>query len=277
VTASPEYLATLRLQLVDGRFLEAADAQPGRTVFVVDENFARKYFPGRSAVGGRFTFGNRPTNEADWPTVVGVVKDVPHKGVEDLSGIPFIYQVLGGQPSNLAVFLRTPRNAAEMVPLIREKLRAIDPALSLFESGPLLDAINESFTQRRAIMLLLGAFAGLALFLSALGIYGVLAYDVTQRTREIGVRGAIAAKPPQIVALIMRQGLWKTGLGLVIGLIGAVVLSRYLATLLFEPRPTDPRAYAAVPAVFLVVAALASYLPARRAARINPVDALRAE
>jgi putative ABC transport system permease protein len=278
VIVSPEYLKTLRLTLVEGRFLEAGDAAPGaRQAFVVDENFAQKYFPGKSALGGRFTFGGRPQNEADWPVVVGVVKDVPHRGVEDRSGIPYIYQVLGGQQGTLAIFLRTERNLAALVPLVREKLRAIDPAIALYESGPLATVIDESFTQRRATMLLIGAFAGLALFLSALGIYGVLAYDVTQRTRELGVRGAIGATPPQIVALVMRQGLWKTTVGIVLGLVGAALLSRYLGTLLFQVEPTDPRAYAAVALIFLLVAALASYLPARRAARINPVEALQTE
>jgi putative ABC transport system permease protein len=116
-----------------------------------------------------------------------------------------------------------------------------------------------------------------ALFLSALGIYGVLSYDVSQRTREIGVRGAIGASQQQVIGLVMRQGLWKTILGLVIGLVGAVLLSRYLTTQLYQVSPTDPRAYVVVSVVLLLVAALASYLPARRAARINPIDALRVE
>ncbi len=277
VTASPDYLDTLRLRLLEGRFFEAADTQPGRRVFVVDENFAKKYFPNRSAIGGRFTFGNRPDKDADWPTIVGVVRAVPHNGVEERSGNPFVYQALGGRPGGLTLFLRTSRPAQDTITQMREKLRAIDPAIALFDTGTLQSYIDSSFNQRRAVMILLGCFAALALFLSAIGIYGVLAYDVSQRTREIGVRGAIGATHGQIIGLIMRQGLWKTAVGLALGLGGSILLSRYLKTLLFDLSPTDPRAYAIVSVVLLGVAALASYLPARRAARINPIEALRVE
>ncbi len=188
---------------------------------------------------------------------------------------PFVYQPLPGAGPN--IFFRTERSVTETIALMRAKLKAIDPGIALFDTGSLQSAIDSSHTERRVTMLLLGGFAGVALFLSALGIYGVLAYDVSQRTREIGVRGAIGATHGQIIGLIMRQGLWKTATGLVLGLVGAIVLSRYLKTLLYEVSPTDPRAYLAVSLVLLAVAALASYLPARRAAKINPIEALRVE
>ena len=137
--------------------------------------------------------------------------------------------------------------------------------------------MGSSFDTRRFVMLLLSPFAGLALFLSALGIYGVLAYDVSQRTREIGMRGAIGASRGQIAGLFLKQGLWKSGIGVVIGFIGAVLLSSSMTTLLFNVRPTDPAVYAAVSAVLVVVALLASYLPARRASNIDPLVALRDE
>jgi ABC-type antimicrobial peptide transport system permease subunit len=164
-----------------------------------------------------------------------------------------------------------------VVSALRNNVRAIDPALPLFEAGSLNEVVDSSFDNRRAVMLLLVAFAGLALFLSALGIYGVLAYDVSQRTREIGVRSAIGASRGQIVSLILQQGLWKGGIGVVLGLIGAALLSRSMTTLLFNVRPTDPAVYAAVSCVLIAVALLASYLPARRAARIDPLVALRDE
>ncbi len=137
--------------------------------------------------------------------------------------------------------------------------------------------ISTRLNNRRAIMLLLGSFAGIALLLSAIGIYGVLAYDVSQRTREIGIRGAIGATREQVVSLILRQGLWKTGIGLVVGLVGALVLSRFMTTLLLNVKPTDPLAYSVVTLLLLAVTVLASYLPARRVARINPIIALRSE
>jgi predicted permease len=278
VIVTPDYLKTLGLKLVEGRFYEEADMAPGRRLFVVDQSFARKFFPKGTAIGGKFSFGGRPDKPEDWPVIIGVVKDVPHNGVEEKSGNPFIYQLFqGGRPGGLTLFLRTSRPANDVVSALREKVRAIDPALPLFEAGSLADAVGSSFDNRRAVMLLLAAFAVLALFLSALGIYGVLAYDVSQRTREIGVRSAIGASRGQISALILRQGLWKGGIGVVIGLIGAVLLSSSMTSLLFNVRPTDPAVYAVVSLVLIAVALLASYLPARRASRIDPLTALREE
>jgi predicted permease len=278
VIVTPAYAETLGLKVVEGRFYEEADMASERQVFVVDQSFARKFFPNGSAIGGRFSFGGRPAKPEDWPTIIGVVKDVPHNGVEEKSGNPFIYQLFrGGQPAGLTLFLRTDRPADDVVSAVRDKVRAIDPALPLFEAGGLAQFVGSSFDNRRAVMLLLAAFAGLALFLSALGIYGVLAYDVSQRTREIGMRSAVGASRGQIATLILRQGLWKAGVGVVLGLIGAAILSRYMTTLLFNVQPTDPGVYAAVSLVLIVVALLASYLPARRAARIDPLIALRDE
>ncbi|PYR35750.1 MAG: hypothetical protein DMF90_12545 [Acidobacteria bacterium] len=278
VIVTPGYLATLGLRLLEGRFYEEADLAPGRRLFVVDQSFARKFFPKGSAVGGRFSFGGRPEKPEDWPGIIGVVKDVPHNGVEEKSGNPFIYQIMqGGRPAGLTLFLRTDRPAGDVVSALRNKVRAIDPALPLFDAGGLQEVVDSSFDSRRAVMLLLAAFAGLALFLSALGIYGVLAYDVSQRTREIGVRSAIGASQGQIAGLILQQGLWKGGIGVVLGLIGAALLSGFMTTLLFNVRPTDPDVYAAVSFVLIAVALLASYLPARRASRIDPLIALRDE
>jgi ABC-type antimicrobial peptide transport system permease subunit len=175
----------------------------------------------------------------------------------------------------LTLFVRTDRPVDGVVTELREKVRAIDPAIPLFDAGPLEKAVDASFDSRRALMLLLSAFAGLALFLSALGIYGVLAYDVSQRRREIGVRTAIGASYGEIVGLVLKQGLWKAAAGVVIGLVGAALLSSYMTSLLFEVQPTEPMVYALVSAVLVAVAALASFLPAQRAARIDPLEALR--
>jgi len=279
VMVTPGYAETLGLKLLEGRFYEDADRDPKRQTFVVDESFARKFFPHGSAVGGRFSFSGRPQKPEDWPTIVGVVRDVPHNGVEEKSGNPFVYQVMqkGWRPGGLTLFLRSERPAAELVPALRAKVRALDPTIFLYDVGTLDQAVGSSFDNRRAVMLLLAAFAGLALFLSSLGIYGVLAYDVSQRTREIGVRGAIGASHGQIVGLILRQGLWKTGVGIAIGLAGAFLLSHSMTSLLFGVTPTDPLVYVLVSVVLIAVAVVASYLPARRAARIDPLDALRDE
>jgi predicted permease len=279
VLVTPGYLTTLGLRLLEGRFYEEADRDPKRRVFVVDESFARKFFPHRSAVGGRFIFGNRPDKPEDWPSIIGVVRDVPHNGVEEKSGNPFIYQIIqrGARAGGLTLFLRTIRPTDEVLPALRAKLKALDPTLFLYDAGTLDQAVSSAFDNRRAVMLLLSAFAALALFLSSLGTYGVLAYDVSQRTREIGVRGAIGATHGQIVGLILKQGLWKAGWGVVLGLIGAYLLSHYMTSLLFGVRQTDPMVYVFAPFVLLAVALIASYLPARRAAAIDPLVALRDE
>jgi predicted permease len=278
VIVSPGYFETLGIKLLEGRFYTDADMAPNRRQFVVDESFAKRFFPGRSALGGRFAFGPRPEKDEDWPTIIGVVKDVPHNGVEEKSGNPFIYQVLqGGRPAGMTLFLRTERPAGDVVAALREKVRGIDPGIALFATGPLTEVIGASFDNRRAVMLLLAAFAALALFLSALGIYGVLAYDVSQRTREIGVRSAIGASQRQIVTLVLRQGMLKSGVGVLLGLVGAFFLSRSMSSLLFNVRPTDPLVFTTVAGLLLGVAFLASYLPARRAAQIDPLIALREE
>jgi predicted permease len=278
VGVSLEYFRTMRIPLREGRLLDDSDAAAGRQSFVVDETFARKYFPGRSAVGGHFSFSGPPAKESDWPVIVGVVGNVPHNGVEDQSGNPFVYYpLLQTQPGGVVILARTERPVGDVLAAIREKLRAIDPSIPLFDTKTAQQAIDESFSHRRALMLLLAAFAGLALFLSAIGIFGVLAYDVSQRTRELGIRGAIGASRQQVVGLVMRQGLWKTGIGILVGLACAIPLSRYMASMLFELKPTDPWAYVIVSLLLALVAAAASYLPARKAARIDPIEALRAE
>jgi ABC-type antimicrobial peptide transport system permease subunit len=210
--------------------------------------------------------------------IVGVVRNIPHNGVEDKSNNPFIYVPLEqNAPGSFHIIVRTARPVADVISAIREKLAALDPSIPLFDTGTLKGAIDDSFDSRKAVTLLLGGFAALALFLSAIGIYGVIAYDISQRTREIGIRGAIGATSGQIVSLVMMQGLWKTGVGIVIGLVSAILLSHFMDSLLFDLKPSDPMAYIAVSVLLALVAMTACFVPARRASKIDPIVALRIE
>ena len=276
---TPSYLKTMRIPLREGRWFNETDMEKGRAV-VVDESFSKRYFAGRTAVGQRMVLnGSPPKKDEDWLEIVGVVGNVRHNGVEDKSGQPFLYVPLTQMPfyGMMSVLVRTARPESEVAALLREKVAAIDPELPVYAAETLDGVIRDSVSNRRGIMLLLGSFAGIALLLSAVGIYGMLAYDVSRRTREIGIRSALGATRRQVAGLIVRQGLWKTVMGVVLGLAGATLLSRFLTSLLFEVRPTDSFVYVAVSLLLMIVAALASWLPARRAAKVDPMVALRAE
>jgi putative ABC transport system permease protein len=200
-------------------------------------------------------------------------------GLEERDGLPVIYLLMGRQQTSggFNLLVRSQRPATEILAAMRQKLREIDPALPLYNTGTLRDTLDLMLLPRRAIMTLLAVFSGLALILAAVGLYGVLAYDVTQRTREIGIRGAIGASRAQIVAMILRQGLRKTAVGLAIGVGGAFYLTTFLRKLLFDVQGTDSLTYVGVTALLLLVALLASWLPARRAAKVDPMVALRSE
>ena len=276
---SLSYLKVMHIPLRQGRWFNESDELHPRTT-VVDESFANRYFPGRSAVGQRIVFNSAPPGkEEDWLEIIGVVGNVRHNGIEDRSGLPFAYMPLSQMSlyGTMSVFIRTDRSLAEVSGLLREKVAAIDPTLPIVAIVPMGEVINESLGNRRGIVQLIGSFAVLALLLSAVGIYGVLSYDVSRRTKEIGVRSAIGATRSQIAGMVIRQGMQKTILGLWIGVVGAATLSRFAASLLFEVEPNDPSIYAAGAAVLLAVAFLATWIPARRAAKVDPVIALRAE
>jgi ABC-type antimicrobial peptide transport system permease subunit len=213
-----------------------------------------------------------------WPRIVGVVSRANFTGLDSRDNLPFVFVSTAGYPAGgFNMLVRSRRPASEILREMRTKLHEIDPTLPLFSAGSLEDGLDDLLTARRGITLLLGLFSGLALLLAAIGLYGVLSYDVSQRTREIGIRGAIGASRGQIVGLIMRQGLVKTGAGLAVGLVGAIFLTRYLSTLLFGIGAADAVSYLAVLALLAGVSLLACWLPARRAARVDPIVALRAE
>lgn len=275
---SPEFFATLRITLLEGQtFTYADDARTGAVV--VDDLFARRYFPGRSAVGRELVLGTQPPPAgARWGRIVGVVRRPQLTGLEGRDGLPIVFVPMVQQPAaGFSFVVRSSRPVGDLLTDIRAKLRSIEPALPLYGVATIEDGLESMLTNRRALTGLLAAFAGLALLLAGIGLYGVLAYDVTQRTREIGIRSAVGASHAQIVRMILGQGMGRTGLGLVAGLAGAAYLTRFIRGLLFDVPRFDPLAFGGVSLLMLAVALLACWLPARRAARVDPVIALRAE
>jgi predicted permease len=276
---SPEFFATMGIRLLDGRPFRDDDVVTKDPVVIVDQTFAERYFPGRSVVGQEIVGGTTPPPAGKpWARIAGVVARANLTGLEGRDSWPFVYVPINQTPmAGFSVLLRTSRPEADVIAGMRAQLRTIDSTLPLYSTGSVARGLDDMLAKRRSLTSLLGLFAGLALILAAVGLYGVLNYDVSQRTREIGIRGAIGATRAQIVSLILGQGMRKTVLGLVAGLAGAVFLTRFLRKLLFEITPADPTAYLAVTALLLLVALLASWLPARRAAKVDPVIALRTE
>ncbi|MEO6876179.1 MAG: ABC transporter permease [Opitutaceae bacterium] len=275
---SPEYLPTMGIRLLEGRNFTAADQLPNaRGAVIVDRKFAEKYFPGHSALGQLFAFGPPNQKPEEAPMIVGVAEVAHVSGLENPNGQPYVYVAVGTSRGGLSLEFRTTRSFEEMLPLIRAQLRNVDPALPIYQAKSMQMQLDDAAANRRGVMYLLGAFAGIALILAAVGLYGMLAYGVTQRTKEIGIRGAIGATRGQIVRLILGQGLWKAGIGLVIGLAGAFYLSRFLRAQLYEVQSTDPVIFIGVTLLLLLVALLASWLPASRAAKVDPLVALRHE
>ncbi len=276
---SSDYFATMGIALREGRVFRDDDVSGKSLVVLVDQTFAERYFPDGNALGQEIAIGAKaPAAGAPWWRIVGVVARANLEGLEKRDGWPFVYLPFNQQPSTGFTFLvRSPRLEADITGEMRARVRAIDPALPVFATGTLQAGLDAMLGNRRALMFLLGTFAALALALAGVGLYGVLNYDVSQRTREIGIRGAIGATRRQIVAMILRQGLTRAAVGLGTGLIGAFFFTRLLRKMLFEISATDPVAYGGVAGLLLLVALLASWLPARRAAKVDPIVALRCE
>ena len=273
---SPGYFDSLGIRLLEGEVFGPTDVADARRGVVIDKTLADRYYPGESPIGRRLGFVGPQTPADQWPEVIGVVEAVQHTRIDDIQGAPFIYQNLYGAPfRDFSVFIKSGQSQTVLLPVVRERLKAIDPYLPLFLSGSLADYVDDSLNNRRAIMLLLAVFAGIAVTLSSIGIYGVMAYSVSQQTREIGTRAALGADRRQIMGLFLKRGVVKALIGLAIGIAGTLVVSRFLSSMLYEVEPTDPLVYASLTALLFAVCVLASFLPALKASRIHPMEALR--
>ncbi len=272
-SVSGGYFAAMGIPILAGRAFTEADRSDAQPVAIVSVALGRKYWPGDNPIGKRLRFDE----DDSWMTVVGVAGDVRQLGL-DHAPPPILYlpyQVFALPFTNLAV--RSAAPDATIASLMRAQVRAVDPDMPPGEMATLQTLLNRSVEEPRFRTLLLGAFAMTALLLAAIGVYGLISYSVTQRTREIGIRIALGAQPGQVVGPVVREGLMLALGGLALGLAGAFIAAQSLSRFLFGISASDPLTFAGVSALLFVVALVASYIPSRRAMRVDPIVALRAE
>jgi putative ABC transport system permease protein len=274
--SSPDYFRTMGIPLLRGRQLTGRDNKDAPPVVIVNEAFARSFFPGQDPIGHRIN--HSPADKpAVWREIVGVVGDVRHFGL-DAEARPEFYEPQLQAPSlGTSIVVRSNSDLTGLAAAVRREVLAMDKDLPVYHLKTMQELISDAVAQPRFRTLLLLIFAAVALLLSGLGLYGVMSYWVTQRTREIGVRMALGAQPGDVLRLVVGQGMALAGLGVCLGLAAAFALTRLIHSLLFAVSATDPLTFTAVPLVLCVVAFLASYIPARRATRIDPMIALRYE
>jgi putative ABC transport system permease protein len=273
--ATPGYFETLGIPHLAGRPFDSSDREGAPGVALVNQTFARQVFPGESPLGRRVnTFFEGKDN---WVTIVGVIGDVKHHGLATAPE-PEMYRPYAQYPTTgMTVMLRVASDPLRLVPAVREAVWGIDADVPISEMVPLEEVVARSMARHRSVTVLLAVFAGIALLLGAVGIYGVMAYAVAHRRHELGIRLALGARPGQVLRLVLGQGMILAALGLAVGLPLSAAAARLLESLLFGVAPGDPFTLGGVALLLAVVALLASYHPARRALEVDPVQALRSE
>ena len=271
-----DYFNTLRIPLRRGRLLLPTDGPTAPRVTVINEQMARQAFPGEDPIGKRITLGDA-ADASSWMTIVGVVGNIAQVGV---TAKPYsqLYASILQSPSRIVyVSLRTDGAPDRLVPAVRRTMREVAPDLVVNDVATLESLVARDIARPRLSVWLLTGFSGIALLLAAVGIYGVMAYTVAQRTREIGVRMALGAGPFSVERLVVWQGMRPALIGVAVGLAGAFATSRLIASLLYGVSALDPVTFALVPLFLATIALLATYLPARRATRVSPTVALQSE
>jgi predicted permease len=273
---SAGYFDVMGIRLLRGRTFTDQDDAKAAPVVVISASMARRYWPNDDPIGRRIHFGGAQS-KSPWMTVIGVVDDVRGERIEDLPRPMFYRSLRQASSLLLALVLKTDADPEQLGPALAREVRAADPDQPTFGVKTMEAIVAAATAPRRFAMQLLGTFAALALLLAAIGIYGVMAFVVGQRTREIGIRIALGAQPRAVVRLVLAQALALAAAGVVCGGIGAMFLSRLLAGMLFEVRATDPVTYGGIGLLLALTAGVAAWRPARRAARVDPMVALRAE
>ncbi len=276
--ATSDYFKTMSISLIRGRLFTERDTADSPGVALIDETMARKYWPGEDPVGKRITFENVGDSDTPrWREIVGIVGHTRQKSLEGESRVQY-YIPHSQRPSpNMFLAVRTAREPESLAGAVRGAIKTLDPELPVYRVTTMEQLVADSMAQRRFAMLLLGIFAALALGLASVGLYGVMAYSVVQRTHEIGIRMALGAQNRDVLKLVMRQAIVLIVAGLSIGLGAAFGLSRLMSTLLFGVGASDPITFAGVALLLVTVALLACYIPARRATKVDPMIALRYE
>ncbi len=273
-SVTPEYFHLLKMPLLRGRLFDESDSDKAPQVAVINEAFARTYWPNQNPVGKRF---RKARADSPWITVVGLIANARTESLAE-AGVPKIYLDLyqtGGK--RLAIFLRGNMDTAAIPDAVREQVQSVNPTLPVFGAQTLNETVSASLAERRFSMEIVALFALTALLLAGLGIYGVISYLVSERTHEIGIRIALGAESRSILRMVLRQGLGLAIAGAAVGLVCALIVSHFMAGLLYGVRPTDPLTFAGVALLLIGVAVLACYIPARRAIRVDPLVALRHE
>jgi putative ABC transport system permease protein len=275
VSSSPAYFDTMKIPLLKGRLFTDQDGKDAPRVIVVDSLFATRHWPGEDAVGKQLKFGDP---KAPPITVIGVVGRVRMEGLDtDSDRVQAYTPYPQDSDSSMNFIIRTARDPQTITRSAEEQVQAVDADEPIYNIQTLSDLWQQSIAPQRMNLVLLGVFAGLALLLSMVGIYGVTAYSVSQRTHELGVRMALGARPSNILGMVMGNGMATVILGLVIGLVAAYGLTRLMASLLFTVSPHDPVTFVAIPVILAFVAIVAHYIPAIRATKVDPISALRYE
>jgi putative ABC transport system permease protein len=274
---TPGFHEAMGIRLIRGRYLTPADREGAERVVVIDAEMARRYWPGRDPIGRRISFQDPADGNANWITVVGVVEHTAHEALDAERRVQLYFAHQSLPIARMTFVMRGKRDPMALVGAARREVLALDPDQPIAAVRLMSEMMDEALGQRRLSLYLLATFAAMALLLSAIGIYGVMSYDVTRRSQELGLRMALGAARSSVLGLVMRQGLALTLAGVAVGLGGAWSLTRVLESELYGVTRTDPATFAAVALTLIAVAAVATLIPAMRATRMEPIRALRCE